>query len=99
MRPLSLTPLCLVLPLVGCPGKDSPLDTDTGVPWVDADGDGYSEQVDCDEADPQIHPGADEVCDGIDNDCDGFTDDDDADLIDGGTWWWDADKAARQIDN
>ena len=35
---------------------------------------------DCDETDPAIHPGADEVCDGIDNDCDHLPDEDDPGL-------------------
>ena len=30
---------------------------------------------DCDDSDPQVHPGVEEVCDGADNDCDGLTDD------------------------
>jgi len=29
---------------------------------------------DCDDADPAIHPGAEDVCDGIDNNCDGLVD-------------------------
>jgi hypothetical protein len=43
---------------------------------ADVDGDGYFAQpgcgtpVDCNDADPNTHPGAVEVCDGYDNDCD-----------------------------
>jgi hypothetical protein len=43
----------------------------------DGDGDGYGPCFqDCDDADPEINAGAEEVCDGIDNDCTGFVDDD-----------------------
>lgn len=46
--------------------------TDTGP--IDADGDGYTADVDCDEAAPEVNPGAEEVPgDGIDNDCDPTT--------------------------
>jgi hypothetical protein len=42
---------------------------------VDNDGDGLSECAgDCNDADPAIHPGAAEVCDGLDNNCDGIVD-------------------------
>lgn len=42
---------------------------------LDEDGDGYSVGVDCDDMNPYVNPGVDEVCiDGIDNDCDGFVD-------------------------
>ncbi len=72
--------------------------------WPDADGDGYGTGAgtpscsspagsalhggDCDETNPAINPGVDEVCDGIDNNCDGVIDEY---AVDAGTWYLDAD--------
>ncbi|MDP7114999.1 MAG: putative metal-binding motif-containing protein [Myxococcota bacterium] len=56
----------LLLPVAGCPQPD---DDDDDVP-EDADSDGYTVEVDCDDHDETIHPGADDPCDGTDQDCD-----------------------------
>ncbi|MBN2496075.1 MAG: hypothetical protein JXR96_15890 [Deltaproteobacteria bacterium] len=40
----------------------------------DEDDDGYSPPDDCDDGDSQVHPGADEVCNGKDDDCNGIAD-------------------------
>ncbi len=45
---------------------------------TDLDGDGWFSFEDCDDSDPDVNPGAHEVCDnGIDDDCDGAIDSDD----------------------
>ena len=91
MRTLAIFAL---LTIAGCrtdadkPDTDGlPDDTDT-VFDGDMDGDGYSSDTDCDDSDASIHPGAEELCDGIDNDCDGLVDEDASDAL---TWYTDAD--------
>jgi MYXO-CTERM domain-containing protein len=41
---------------------------------MDGDGDGTPNGPDCDDADPAIGPGAEELCNGVDDNCDGDTD-------------------------
>jgi MYXO-CTERM domain-containing protein len=41
---------------------------------MDVDGDGTPDGPDCDDADPDVGPDAEEQCNGIDDDCDGDTD-------------------------
>ncbi len=48
----------------------------TGGAATDADGDGYLWCDECDDGDPRVHPGAQEICgNGIDDDCNGLVDD------------------------
>jgi hypothetical protein len=50
---------------------DSDTDTDTD-PGADSDKDGYTADLDCDDADPAVHPDAKETCgNGQDDNCDG----------------------------
>ena len=50
-------------------------------PAIDFDGDTFTEnQGDCDDRNPNVKPGGDEVCDGFDNDCNGVVDDNPSDI-------------------
>ena len=81
---------------------DGSLADEPTIAWIDDDGDGYGELAaacppppdaapspgDCDEADPAVNPGADDVCNGQDDDCDGVWDegpDAPASVLDGGS--------------
>ncbi len=80
---------------------------DGGTWYADADGDGWGAgdplcaggqgtsavPGDCDDGDPQVSPGAREVCNGLDDDCDTRVDeaDDSLDLSTLSTWWPDLD--------
>jgi hypothetical protein len=68
MRTMNSLPFCLGLSLLALACADKGI-INTPEDPVDADGDGFSEEVDCDDDDPDVYPGAEEVCDGIDNNC------------------------------
>ena len=70
--------------------KDVSVETgieDTGL--LDADEDGFTSDVDCNDEDPAVNPDAAESCNGIDDDCDGEVDEDAADAL---TWYADSDS-------
>ena len=53
---------------------------------------GYvSNNLDCDDANPFVYPGAEEICDGIDNNCDGLIDDADPLIVGQIIWYQDFD--------
>jgi hypothetical protein len=73
----SLRTLAVILAFAaaGCKkgGDDSAGETDVTA-GNDADGDGFTDDVDCDDNDATVNPEAAETCDGIDNNCSGTTD-------------------------
>ena len=69
---------------------DTDTDTDSGATdTTDLDLDGYSADDDCNDMDPDVHPGATELCNGADDDCDKVVDEPDAE--DAPTWFKDRD--------
>ncbi len=55
----------------------------SGLPGLVTDG------TDCDDTDPNVHPGVTELCNGVDDDCDGTVD---IGAADAGTWYADVDN-------
>ena len=65
---------------------DFDLSVTCDLPCLDADGDGYDDEAcggdDCDDTNPDVNPGADEICDDlVDNDCDDLVDMDDPECM------------------
>jgi hypothetical protein len=79
-------PLLLLPLLAACDRTDKSDD-----PPVDADGDGFFSDEDCDDADPAVNPDAQEVCNGVDDDCDGDVDIEDPDVQGTSSWPVDSD--------
>ena len=91
LAPLAVRIFCLagLAAATGCVGVEDVDLPDMGRQTVmpgctDGDGDGYGEGdrclgPDCDDGDPRVQPGAQELCDGRDNDCDGTADENTAD--------------------
>jgi hypothetical protein len=76
-----------------CPGTPDPTQEDDDADGVgnacdpcpaeafelDSDADGACDEVDCDDTDPTVYPGALQICDGIDNTCTGVVPADEVD--------------------
>ncbi len=104
MSLLALLFACTRTPSPG--GADSTEDCTLIAWYIDRDGDGYGSgsavydcrapsghvraDGDCDDINPAVYPGADEICNGQDDDCDGVVDP--TDLLPVLTCYWDVDE-------
>jgi len=70
-QPMSLNVYNATLTIASAPSQPKCVDRDR-----DRYGDNCLAGPDCDDNNPQIHPGASELCDGLDNDCDNLIDED-----------------------
>ena len=69
--------------LLACGDSSKEVDTDTAIiapTYIDSDGDGYTEENDCDDTNALVNPTAEEICDGLDNDCDDEIDEEVGDI-------------------
>ncbi len=66
-----------------------PAEEEKASSYQDEDGDGYAATSDCDDLNPDVSPGAAEVCNDLDDDCDGERDE--LGVVDGLPWHADAD--------
>jgi len=72
-------------------GADPDLDPDPDPSTIDNDQDGFTADVDCDDNDASVYPGAPEICDGKDNSCNSLIDDEDPEVVDQPAWYPDED--------
>ena len=92
----------------GLNDANDPFLIDGQIYFKDIDGDGYGSTIsviacspppnsslnddDCKDNDPEIHPGADEICDNVDNNCNALYDSDDPLILDAQLFYLDADN-------